>query len=81
MIAGEVQRSGEDVRAGDVERARSLGATNREIHGAVLIAAAFCMYNRYADAWRHGFYRTPRRTGSDPRMWPKMAIWAFPRTS
>jgi hypothetical protein len=25
------------------------GATDVEIHGTVLIAAAFCMYNRYVD--------------------------------
>ena len=35
-------------------RARSEGATDREIHDTVLIAAAFCMFNRYVDglaAW------------------------------
>jgi uncharacterized peroxidase-related enzyme len=48
-IAGKVQHSGKDVRPDDVERARSLGATDREIHDTVLIAAAFCMYNRYVD--------------------------------
>jgi hypothetical protein len=26
-----------------------LGATDTEIHDTVLIAAAFCMYNRYVD--------------------------------
>ena len=30
-------------------RARHEGATDREIHDAVLIAAAFCMFNRYVD--------------------------------
>ena len=48
-IAGKVQQSGKLVRAEDVERARSLGATDLEIHDTVLIAAAFCMYNRYVD--------------------------------
>ena len=33
----------------DVERARAEGATDLEIHDTVLIAAAFCMYNRYVD--------------------------------
>ena len=33
----------------DVEAARNLGATDLEIHDTVLIAAAFCMYNRYVD--------------------------------
>jgi len=48
-IAGKVQQSGKDVRAADVEHARGLGATDQEIHDTVLIAAAFCMYNRYVD--------------------------------
>lgn len=26
-----------------------MGATDREIHDTVLIAAAFCMFNRYVD--------------------------------
>ena len=29
--------------------AREQGATDVEIHDTVLIAAAFCMYNRYVD--------------------------------
>jgi hypothetical protein len=32
-----------------IEAARAEGATDIEIHDAVLIAAAFCMYNRYVD--------------------------------
>jgi uncharacterized peroxidase-related enzyme len=48
-IAGKVQRSGKDVLPGDVQHARNQGATDREIHDTVLIAAAFCMYNRYVD--------------------------------
>jgi hypothetical protein len=32
-----------------LERARREGATDQEIHDTVLIAAAFCMYNRYVD--------------------------------
>jgi uncharacterized peroxidase-related enzyme len=48
-IAGKVQQDGKNVTAGDVEFARSLGATDIEIHDTVLIAAAFCMYNRYVD--------------------------------
>jgi uncharacterized peroxidase-related enzyme len=49
VIAGKAQRGGKNVTAADVERARSLGATDLEIHDTVLIAAAFCMYNRYVD--------------------------------
>jgi len=48
-IAAKVQISGRDVTAADVERARREGASEREIHDAVLIAAAFCMFNRYVD--------------------------------
>ena len=48
-IAGKVQQSGKDVTAADIERARGEGATDQEIHDTVLIAAAFCMYNRYVD--------------------------------
>lgn len=53
-LAARVQRSGRDVRDSDVARARHEGATDREIHDTVLIAAAFCLFNRYVDglaAW------------------------------
>jgi uncharacterized peroxidase-related enzyme len=49
VIAGKVQHDGKQVTAEDVEAARELGATDMEIHDTVLIAAAFCMYNRYVD--------------------------------
>jgi uncharacterized peroxidase-related enzyme len=49
VIAGKVQQGGKHVTAQDVEAARKLGATDKEIHDTVLIAAAFCMYNRYVD--------------------------------
>jgi uncharacterized peroxidase-related enzyme len=48
-IAGKVQQDGKLVTAEDVDRARREGATDFEIHDTVLIAAAFCMYNRYVD--------------------------------
>jgi uncharacterized peroxidase-related enzyme len=48
-IAGKVQESGRNVTSEDVAAARNEGATDREIHDTVLIAAAFCMYNRYVD--------------------------------
>jgi uncharacterized peroxidase-related enzyme len=48
-IASRVQRSGRDVRDADIARARAEGATDVEIHDTVLIAAAFCMFNRYVD--------------------------------
>jgi uncharacterized peroxidase-related enzyme len=48
-IAAKVARSGKDVTAADIERARAEGATDLELHDTVLIAAAFCMFNRYVD--------------------------------
>lgn len=48
-IAGKVQRGGKHVTAQDVAAARALGATDMEIHDTVLIAAMFCMCNRYVD--------------------------------
>ncbi len=48
-VAARVQLSGRMVSPEDIARARSLGATDTEIHDTVLIAAAFCMFNRYVD--------------------------------
>ena len=48
-IAGKVQLLGTEVLPGDIDAARALGADDREIHDTVLIAATFCMYNRYVD--------------------------------
>jgi uncharacterized peroxidase-related enzyme len=64
-IAGKVQQDGKLVTAADVEAARKQGATDIEIHDTVLIAAAFCMFNRYVDGlgtWQ------PR----DPAMYAQM---------
>jgi uncharacterized peroxidase-related enzyme len=49
VIAGKVQKGGKHVTARDVGEAREAGSTDVEIHDTVLIAAAFCMYNRYVD--------------------------------
>ncbi len=49
VIAGQVQKGGKHVTGEDVVNARAQGATDKEIHDTVLIAAAFCMYNRYVD--------------------------------
>jgi uncharacterized peroxidase-related enzyme len=64
-IAGKVQQDGKLVTAEDVEAARKQGATDKEIHDTVLIAAAFSMFNRYVDGlgtWQ------PR----DPEMYARM---------
>jgi uncharacterized peroxidase-related enzyme len=49
VIAGKVQKDGKLVTAEDIAAARAQGASDIEIHDTVLIAAAFCMYNRYVD--------------------------------
>ena len=48
-IADLVRVDGRLVSADVVAKARAAGATDVEIHDTVLIAAAFCMYNRYVD--------------------------------
>jgi uncharacterized peroxidase-related enzyme len=48
-IAGSVQKGGKQVTAEQIEEARKSSATDVEIHDTVLIAAAFCMFNRYVD--------------------------------
>jgi uncharacterized peroxidase-related enzyme len=66
-IAGKVQQGGKHVTADDVARARSQGATDLEIHDTVLIAANFCMMNRYVDglgAW----------TPADPDFYRRRAV-------
>lgn len=48
-IAAAVREDGRKVTPDMVGAARAEGATDLEIHDTVLIAAAFCMYNRYVD--------------------------------
>ena len=48
-VAAKVQQGGLAVSDADVAAAREQGATDVEIHDTVLIAAAFCMFNRYVD--------------------------------
>ena len=49
VIAGKTAESGKLVTAADIDKARQLGATDLEIHDTVLIAAVFCLCNRYVD--------------------------------
>ena len=49
IIAKHVQKGGKNVTEEDIASARDAGASDKEIHDTVLIAAAFCMYNRYVD--------------------------------
>src|SRR4051812_43730561 len=48
-IAKQVQQSGKAVTTDSIKRAKNAGATDIEIHDTVLIAALFCLYNRYVD--------------------------------
>ena len=48
-IASQVQVNGKTVTAEAIQKAKDEGATDLEIHDTVLIAALFCLYNRYVD--------------------------------
>ncbi len=48
-IAAQVQESGKSVTPAAIESAKQAGATDLELHDTVLIAALFCLYNRYVD--------------------------------
>jgi uncharacterized peroxidase-related enzyme len=48
-IAGSVQKGGKYVTEEQITKAKELGSTDRDIHDTVLIAAMFCMFNRYVD--------------------------------
>jgi uncharacterized peroxidase-related enzyme len=65
VIAGKVQQDGKLVTETDVTAARTLGASDMEIHDTVLIAAAFSMYNRYVDGL--GTWQP-----TDPEMYARM---------
>jgi alkylhydroperoxidase/carboxymuconolactone decarboxylase family protein YurZ len=64
-IAGKVQVLGKEVTTADIDAARSAGATDRELHDTVLIAAAFSMFNRYVDG-------LASFTPEDPEAYDKM---------
>lgn len=51
-IAGTVRRNPLELTADDVEAAKAAGATDPDVQLAVLIAAAFSMYNRMVDGFR-----------------------------
>jgi uncharacterized peroxidase-related enzyme len=49
QIAEKVRESGRNVTEADIAAARNQGANDLDIHDTVLIAASFCMFNRYVD--------------------------------
>lgn len=65
-VAAAVQLGGQHVSDALVEAARAEGATDVELHDTVLIAAAFCMFNRYVDGLRAS-------TPDDPDAYAQMA--------
>ena len=66
-IAGKVQVLGKEVTPEDIAAARALGANDREIHDTVLIAATFCMFNRYVDG-------LASLTPTDPEVYKEMGV-------
>jgi uncharacterized peroxidase-related enzyme len=73
-IAGKVRRDGRLVTDEDVAKARAAGADDQAIHDTVLIAAMFCMYNRYVDGlatW------TPRDPASYDAMGARLAVQGY----
>lgn len=48
-VAAKVQSSGLDVTDDDIAAVRAVGASDEDLHDTVLVAAAFCMFNRYVD--------------------------------
>jgi uncharacterized peroxidase-related enzyme len=63
-VAALVQQGGTQVTEAAVDAARAEGATDVEIHDTVLIAAAFCMFNRYVDGL--GTIAPPTRADYEP---------------
>jgi len=49
VLARSVARSGHETDAKAAAQARAAGASDRELHDTVLIAAAFSLFNRYVD--------------------------------
>ncbi len=65
-IARRVQADARTVNSDLVEKARKEGATDMEIHDTVLIAALFCLYNKYVDG-------LASVTPSDPAFYDRLA--------
>ena len=69
-IAAKVQKSGREVNEMNIALAREAGASDQDIHDTVLIAAAFCMYNRYVDGLGTN---QPKNKGDYPVMGERLA--------
>ncbi len=66
-IAGKVQKNGKEVLSDDVTNAHAQGATDRDVHDTVLIAATFSMFNRYVDG-------LASFTPTDPKAYEEMGV-------
>ncbi|MBU3679382.1 MAG: peroxidase-related enzyme [Candidatus Kapabacteria bacterium] len=73
-IAECVRIGGRSVSSELVAKARQVGATDRHIHDTVLIAAAFCMFNRYVDGLQA---ITPENTEEYLQMGDRMATLGY----
>jgi uncharacterized peroxidase-related enzyme len=69
-VAGKVQKDPRLVNPSDITQMHELGLTDQDIHDVVLIAAAFCMYNRYVDGL--GTWAPPRGDTSYKEMGKKL---------
>ncbi len=74
-IAGKVQKDARSVNKKDVEAAIALGSTERDVHDAVLIASAFCMFNRYVDGL--GTIAPPRDSPAYAKMGEMLATKGY----
>ena len=66
-IAECVQQDAKTVSEQEIANAKTHGATDREIHDAVLIASAFCMFNRYVDG-------LASLTPTDPKVYEEIGV-------
>lgn len=66
-IARAVQKNGKLVTPEMIDEAKGEGATDRELHDTVLIAALFSLYNRYVDG-------LASVTPADPAFYNRLAL-------
>jgi uncharacterized peroxidase-related enzyme len=76
-IAKKVQSTDFKVGKDLVQKALDFGATENDVHDTVLIAAAFCMYNRYVDGM--GTTCAPRGDASYVAMGRDLAVDGYKR--
>ncbi len=72
-VASKVQTSGLDVTDDDIAAVRAAGANDEDLHDTVLVAAAFCMFNRTWTGSPQTRPPTPRFTRSSAKTSPTTA--------